>query len=261
MLANHSIPMQAKAFAVGFRVEHPQQMINAHQYHGADSKGLPAASYKVTASLKENRGVYSFCMCPGGYVVNASSEQGGLAVNGMSYQKRDGINANSAVIVSVTPYDFPGGGCNPLGGILFQRELEKRAYELGNGRIVQQLYGDYKNGRISKAYGDFPSQTKGACTFADLGILLPHDMKHAFIRGMEQFAQYIPAFNRYDTILSGMESRTSSPVRILRNEDCLSDADGIYPCGEGAGYAGGIMSAAMDGMKVAEAIAKRYASL
>lgn len=261
MLANHGISMQAKAFAVGFRVEHPQQMINAHQYHGADSKELPAASYKVTASLNENRGVYSFCMCPGGFVVNASSEQGGLAVNGMSYHKRDGSNANSAVIVSVTPDDFPGRGCNPLGGILFQRELEKRAYELGNGRIVQQLYGDYRDGKISKSYGDFPSQTKGDCTFADLGVLLPHNMKQAFIRGMEQFAQYIPAFNRYDAILSGIESRTSSPVRILRNEDCLSDAAGIYPCGEGAGYAGGIMSAAMDGMKVAEAIAKRYAPL
>lgn len=258
MLFQKEIPMEAKAFAVGFRVEHPQEMIDLHQYHGADRTNLPPASYKVTASFENQRGVYSFCMCPGGYVVNASSEEGRLAVNGMSYQKRDGRNANSAVIVAVTPDDFPGGGRHPLDGIAFQRELEKRAYVLGSGRIPQQLYGDYKLGQISKAYGDFPSQTKGAAAFADLGTLLPEVMKQAFISGMERFAGYIPDFNRYDAILSGIESRTSSPVRILRNEQYQSAIEGIYPCGEGAGYAGGIMSAAMDGMKVAEAIANYY---
>jgi len=254
MLLGHGVPMEAKAFAVGFRVEHPQEMIDVHQYHGADRTNLPPASYKVASSFKNQRGVYSFCMCPGGYVVNASSEEGGLAVNGMSYQKRDGRNANSAVIVSVTPADFPGGGSHPLGGVSFQRELERRAYVLGGGRIPQQLYGDYKSGRISDAYGGFPSQAKGMCTFADLGMLLPEGMKQAFIGGMERFAGYIPGFNRYDTVLSGIESRTSSPVRILRNEQYQSAVEGIYPCGEGAGYAGGILSAAMDGMKVAEAI-------
>lgn len=258
MLYRNKIPMEAKAFAVGFRVEHPQEMIDMHQYHGADRTYLPPASYKVTASFENQRGVYSFCMCPGGYVVNASSEEGCLAVNGMSYQKRDGRNANSAVIVAVTPDDFQRGGRHPLDGIAFQRDLEKRAYALGNGRIPQQLYGDYKLGKISKAYGDFPSQTKGAAAFADLGTLLPEVMKQAFISGMERFAGYIPDFNRYDTVLSGVESRTSSPVRILRNERYQSVVGGIYPCGEGAGYAGGIMSAAMDGMKVAEAIAGCY---
>lgn len=260
MLSDHNIPMQPKAFAVGLRIEHPQEMIQTHQYHGIDCKGLPAASYKVTASNVGQRSVFSFCMCPGGYVVNASSEQDGLAVNGMSYQKRDGKNANSAIIVSVTPDDFPDGGLHPLSGIRFQRELEKRAFALGGGRIPQQLYGDFKSGRCSVSYGDFPSQTKGACVFAELGTLLPAELKQSFIDGMEQFAQYIPAFNRYDAILSGVESRTSSPVRIVRNDDFLSEADGIYPCGEGAGYAGGIMSAAMDGMKVAEAIGKKYAA-
>lgn len=254
MLLGHGVPMEAKAFAVGFRVEHPQEMIDVHQYHGADRTNLPPASYKVASSFKNQRGVYSFCMCPGGYVVNASSEEGGLAVNGMSYQKRDGRNANSAVIVSVTPADFPGGGSHPLDGVSFQRELERRAYVLGGGRIPQQLYGDYKSGRISDAYGAFPSQAKGMCTFADLGMLLPEGMKQAFIGGMERFAGYIPGFNRYDAVLSGIESRTSSPVRILRNEQYQSAVEGIYPCGEGAGYAGGILSAAMDGMKVAEAI-------
>lgn len=258
MLFQNKLPMEAKSFAVGFRVEHPQKMIDLHQYHGADRTHLPPASYKVTSSFENQRGVYSFCMCPGGYVVNASSEEGGLAVNGMSYQKRDGRNANSAVIVAVTPDDFPGGGAHPLNGIAFQRELEKRAYILGSGRIPQQLYGDYKHGRLSKAYGEFPSQTKGTAVFADLCTLLPEVMKQAFIGGMERFAGYIPDFNRYDAILSGVESRTSSPVRILRNAQYQSVIEGIYPCGEGAGYAGGIMSAAMDGMKVAEAIGALY---
>ena len=173
----------------------------------------------------------------------------------MCYQKSDGSNANSAVIVAVTPKDFARFGNSPLCGIAFQRELEARAFALGNGKIVQQLYGDYKAGRISAAYGEFDSQTKGSRMFADLGTLLPDELKTAFINGMERFAGYIPGFNRYDAILSGIESRTSSPVRILRNETYQSAVSGIYPCGEGAGYAGGIMSAAMDGMKTAQAVA------
>ncbi len=258
MLLRRGLVMEPKAFAVGLRVEHPQEMIQSHQYHSADAAQLPAAAYKVTASFLGQRGVYSFCMCPGGYVVNASSETGGLAVNGMSYQKRDGKNANSAIIVSVTPDDFPVGGSHPLDGIAFQRELEQRAYTLGNGRIPQQLYGDYKAGRISQSYGSFASQTKGASTFADLNGLLPDALRQAFLNGMERFAQYIPGFDRYDAVLSGVESRTSSPVRILRSKQYESGVAGIYPCGEGAGYAGGIMSAAMDGMKTAEAIASRF---
>ncbi len=260
MLLGHSLRMEAKSFAVGLRVEHPQKMIDLHQYHGAVQK-LPPASYKVTASYQgehRQRGIYSFCMCPGGYVVNASSEQGALAVNGMSYQKRDGKNANSAIIVSVTPDDFPGGGAHPLNGIAFQRALEKRAYALCGGSIPQQLYGDYKIGKVSDSYGEFASQAKGACAFADLSGLLPNGMKQAFVAGMERFGGYIKGFNRYDAILSGIESRTSSPVRILRNERYESTVAGIYPCGEGAGYAGGILSAAMDGMKVAEAVGERF---
>ncbi len=254
MLSDKGFQMEAKSFAVGFRVEHPQHMINVHQYKGADMRYLPAASYKVTAPAASGRGVYSFCMCPGGYVVNASSEEHRLAVNGMSYHKRDGANANSAVIVSVSPADFPDP--SPLGGMAFQRDLEAQAYSLGGGRIPQQLYGDYVSGKLSTDYGDFASQTKGESVFANLGTLLPPEMKQAFICGMERFAGYIPGFNRYDTILSGIESRTSSPVRILRNEQLQSSIQGVYPCGEGAGYAGGIMSAAMDGLKTAEAVMK-----
>lgn len=261
MLLQKGVPMQAKPFAVGLRVEHPQKMVNAQQYKGADMRYLPPASYKVTAqsgSVGNTRGVYSFCMCPGGYVANASSQEHLLAVNGMSYHKRDGSNANSAVIVTVTPDDYPACANQPLSGVAFQQELESRAYALCGGKIPQQLYGDYKTGAVSNGYGDFASQAKGACAFADLSGLLPKPLREAFIDGMEQFARYIPDFNRYDAILSGVESRTSSPVRILRDEQFQSGIHGIYPCGEGAGYAGGIMSAAMDGMKVAEAIRALY---
>ncbi|MGN0484099.1 MAG: NAD(P)/FAD-dependent oxidoreductase [Lachnospiraceae bacterium] len=255
MLHDRAVPMEAKAFAVGLRVEHPQRFINETQYGTTDRK-LPAAPYKLTAKAKNGRGVYSFCMCPGGYVVNASSEPKHLAVNGMSYFDRDSANANSAIIVAVTPKDYPTDG--PLAGIVFQRELEARAYELANGAIPQQLYGDFKENKESVAYGSFDSCAKGKTTFANLRGLFSDSISEAFIDGMESFQRQIPNFNCNDAILSGVESRTSSPVRIWRDESFESEKRGLYPCGEGAGYAGGIMSAAMDGLKVAEAIARKY---
>ena len=255
MLFEKKVPMEAKSFAVGVRAEHPQELINHSQYGDAKAS-LPAAAYKLTAKLPDGRGVYSFCMCPGGYVVNASSEEGYLAVNGMSYSDRGSKNANSAIIVSVTPADYPGSGA--LAGVAFQRELEEKAYRLGKGGIPQQLFGDYKENRASDAYGAFESCTKGRTTFANLRGLLKDEMEQAFLSGMERFGQKIRGFDRADAILSGVESRTSSPVRITRDELFESNIKGIYPCGEGAGYAGGIMSAAMDGLKVAEAIAGRY---
>jgi uncharacterized FAD-dependent dehydrogenase len=256
MLSKTPLVIEAKSFAIGMRVEHPQDMMNRQQYHDADMKYLTPASYKVTAKLENGRGVYSFCMCPGGYVVNASSEEGHLAVNGMSYYNRDGSNANSAIIVSVTPKDFPNDG--PLGGIAFQRDLEEKAYQAANGKIPQQLFGDFEKNVVSTEYGTYESTTKGASAFADLRQLFSPEITDSFIQGMHSFAKYIPEFDRSDAILSGVESRTSSPVRITRNEAFMSNVEGIYPCGEGAGYAGGIMSAAMDGLKVAEAIATRY---
>lgn len=259
MLFEKKIPMESKAFAVGLRAEHPQEIISISQYGKEASKILPPAPYKVTSNTPEGRGVYSFCMCPGGYVVNASSEKGNLAVNGMSYYKRDSKNANSAIIVSVTPKDFGGEG--PLAGIAFQRKLEKTAYEMGKGKIPQQLYGDFKKKRLSASYGEFSSCTKGDAVFAPLHTLLPGEIYNSFIEGMESFPGKIPDFNREDVILSGVESRTSSPVRILRDEKLKSDVRGIYPCGEGAGYAGGIMSAAMDGLKTAEEVARNYAPI
>lgn len=244
--------MEPKSFAVGFRVEHPQEGINRQQYGDLYYKKLPAAPYKVTANLENGRGVYSFCMCPGGYVVNASSEEGRLAVNGMSYSGRDGSNANSAIIVSVSPNDFSGD--DALSGVRFQEELESRAYALGEGKIPQQLFGDYCKNRPSDTYGSFESTSKGAAVLCNLRGLLPEELETSFMDGMHAFCRAIPDFDREDAILSGVESRTSSPVRIPRDEAFESAVSGIYPCGEGAGYAGGIMSAAMDGLKVAEAI-------
>lgn len=255
MLLSHGVPMGAKPFAVGLRVEHPQEMVSRAQYKDA-WLSLPPASYKLTANAG-GRGVYSFCMCPGGYVVNASSEQGRLAVNGMSFHKRDGNNANSAIIVSVTEQDF--GGSGPLSGVAFQRALEERAYALGGGAIPQQLYGDFKRKRKSASFGAFCSATCGQAQFGSLHELFEPSIYESFLFGMERFAGSIPGFNREDAILSGIESRTSSPVKIYREENFQSGIRGLYPCGEGAGYAGGILSAAMDGMKVAEAIAMEYA--
>lgn len=253
MLYDRNISMSAKAFAVGFRVEHPQERVNNLQYGEEFGKKLPAAPYKVTANTKSGRGVYSFCMCPGGYVVNASSEEKRLAVNGMSYFKRDGKNANSAMIVSVGPEDYPDD--SPLGGVKFQQQIEKRAYEAANGSIPQQLFGDFEKNQVSESYGDFESETKGKTAFANLRQILPEEMNQAFIEGMHMVGNRVKGFDRPDAILSGVESRTSSPVRIWRDEGFVSNLKGLYPCGEGAGYAGGIMSAAMDGMKIAEQIA------
>ncbi len=250
------LKISAKPFAVGFRVEHPQDMINKAAYGENSIANLPVATYKLTAKTTSGRGVYSFCMCPGGYVVNASSEEGRTAINGMSYSARDGKNANSAIIITVTPDDF--GGKEPLNGILFQRKLEELAYRAGGGNIPQQLYGDFKNSVISASYGRYESEIKGHAQFANLRGILPDELGKAFIEGMEHFGKIIDGFNRDDAILSAIESRTSSPVRIERDENFTASKKWIYPCGEGAGYAGGITSAAMDGIKTAQAIANRF---
>lgn len=269
MLFHKKIPMEAKPFAVGLRVEHSQQMINESQYGEAYPEELPAAPYKTAAKTKDGRGVYSFCMCPGGYVVNASSETERLCVNGMSYSGRDGKNANSAVIVTVTPKDF--GSDHPLAGIAFQRKLEENAYRAGEGRVPVQTYGSFKacveaegtDGCPSsgKAFSEalnkaaFLPAIKGRYVLTDITGVLPKALNAGIVEGIEQFAKEIKGFNRPDTLLSAVEARTSSPVRILRNEELTSAVSGLYPCGEGAGYAGGITSAAMDGIRVAEAIA------
>lgn len=255
-LNDKGVNMGAKNFAVGFRVEHPQEMINMAMYGEDYPHILPASPYKVTSNFPNGRGVYSFCMCPGGYVVNSSSEEGRTVVNGMSYSGRNGNNANSAIIVSVTPMDF--GANDALAGMRYQQLLEEKNYKLCNGKIPQQLFGDFCDNRTTIQYGDFASTTKGGTEFANLRGLMSLGMEESFIAGMKHFGHIVPKFDRFDAILSGMETRTSSPIRINRDELYECNVSGVYPCGEGAGYAGGITSAAMDGIKVAEAIIKRY---
>ena len=254
-LYEKNVKMVAKEFAVGFRVEHERRFIDYHQY-GEYADILGSAPYKLACKLNNGRGVYSFCMCPGGYVVNSSSEEKHLVVNGMSYSKRDGKNSNSAIIVSVGEKEFDMN--HPLSGIEYQRKLESLAYELGKGKIPQQLLGDFVNHKESTGFGAFSSAHKGEAAFADLNPLFSEEMRESFIDGMKLFDKKMKGYYNEEAILSGVESRTSSPIRILRNEDFMSDVKGLYPCGEGAGYAGGITSAAMDGLKVAERIAKFY---
>ena len=256
MLHRRGIFMQPKSFAVGLRMEHPQKMINMDLYGEEENETLGAASYKVTHTCQNGRGVYSFCMCPGGYVVNASSEEGMLAVNGMSYQARDSKNANSALIVTVSPEDFPEEGV--LGGITFQRNLEKAAWELGKGRIPVQLFEDFKEHRKSTEFGEVMPQMKGAYVLTDVRSILPKEIGDSIEEGVTAFGRKIKGFDRPDALLSGIESRTSSPVRIVRDRQGCANIEGIYPCGEGAGYAGGITSAAMDGIKTAEFICEKF---
>ena len=258
-LYKKNVPMEAKDFAVGLRVQHPQDVIDRSQYGKENLKiSLPASSYKLADKTTVNRGVYSFCMCPGGYVVNASSEEGKLAVNGMSYSGRDSGVANSAIIVSVTKEDF--GNDHPLAGVKFQRELEEKAYQLGKSSIPVQYYHDFAgaNGKREYIKEPFEPRIKGEYTFSNLRTLFSSSINTAFIEGMTKFGGVIPGVDDDFCILAGVESRTSSPVRITRGSDCESAIKGLYPCGEGAGYAGGITSAAMDGLAIAEAIAKKY---
>ncbi len=262
MLYQKRCRIEPKPFAVGMRVEHPQSLINRSQYGKDENPVLGNAPYKVTARAANGRGVYSFCMCPGGYVVNASSEEKRLAVNGMSYSKRDGSNANSAIIVSVSPEDY--GSDDPLAGIEFQRRLEEKAYELSGGRVPVERYGDYRRALWGEEQADregnmisqdFPPCIKGEWEYAAVHTILPRELSEAFVDGMEQFGRIIKGFNDGNALVEGIESRTSSPVRIVRDESFQASFKGLYPCGEGAGYAGGITSAAMDGIHVAEMVA------
>jgi len=255
MLLNSGLHMEGKSFAVGVRIEHEQEMVNLAQY-GRTSYSLPPASYKLTAKLENGRGVYTFCMCPGGYVVNASSEEGALAVNGMSYHNRAGKNANSAVVVTVNPADFGTG--HPLAGMAFQRQLEQKAFQIGKGKIPVQLFADFCADKLSSGLGEITPNIKGDYTFANLREIFPETISLSLTEGIKKFNDRLHGFSSESAVLSGVESRTSSPVRIPRGETLVSSIDGIYPCGEGAGYAGGITSAAIDGLKTAEAIAQKY---
>ena len=252
MLNDNNVSMKPKNFAIGLRIEHPREMIDKSQY-GDSYKMLDPASYKLTYQTKNNRSVYSFCMCPGGYVVNASSEENKLCVNGMSNYKRDEKNSNSAIVVNVTTDDFNN---ELFGGIELQRKLEEKAYIEGKGKIPVQLYKDFKDNIKSTKLGEITPNTKGEYTLSNLNNILPEYISESIKEAIPVFGRRIKGFDREDAILLGIEARTSSPVVIVRDEELNSSIEGLYPCGEGAGYAGGITTAAIDGIKVAEKIVK-----
>jgi len=254
MLHNKGINMCNKPFAVGVRVMHSQDMISRNQY-GDFYKYLRPASYKLTYNTSSGRGVYSFCMCPGGYVVNASSENGRLVVNGMSNYKRESGIANSAIVVTVNESDY---GNNLFDGVKFQENLEALAYKLGNGNIPIQRYDDYVKCVKSSGFGNVVPKFMGNVCFSDLNLLFTDDINNSLKEAMDYFNGRIKGFNLGDTILAGVESRTSSPIKIIRDESFMCNVLGIYPAGEGCGYAGGIVSAAVDGIKVFESISSMY---
>lgn len=255
MLFNNGINIIPKAFSVGVRIEHPQRLIDEDRYGKyADDKLLGAADYKLSHHLKDSRGVYTFCMCPGGSVIGAASEAGGVVTNGMSYHARNGLNSNSAFLVSVTPKDF---GSKTFDGIEFQKMIEQKAYKMGGEDYSApcQKFGDFLNGRVSDGlFTDVTPTYLPGVKCADINTLLPKFVTDAMKQASYAFSERIKCFNMADAVITAPETRTSSPVRIVRNDKLMSSVYGLYPCGEGAGYAGGIVSAAVDGIRCALAV-------
>ncbi len=251
-LLERNVPMEAKPFSMGVRIEHKQETVDFSQY-GCENPALPPASYKLVQHLPD-RTVYSFCMCPGGYVVAAASEEGGIVTNGMSNCAREGDNANAALLVSVNPEDYPTGG--PLGGMYWQREIEQKAFSLtGSYRAPAQRVGDFLAGKPTEEAGEITPTYRPGVHFCDLHSVLPPVITDALKAAIPLLDRQLPRFSNPDAILTAPETRSSSPVRILRGENRESiGLSGLYPAGEGAGYAGGIMSAAIDGILTAEAI-------
>jgi len=263
MLHKRGVYIEAKPFSIGLRIEHPQSLIDRARYGGnAGNPQLGAADYKLVHHASNGRSVYSFCMCPGGTVVAATSEPGRVVTNGMSQYSRNERNANSGIVVGIAPEDYAANSsdpCSPLAGMEFQRRWESRAYELGGGNYCApgQLVGDFLAGRPSTRFGSVqPSYTPGV-HLCDLSSALPDYAIAAIREALPAFAKQIKGFDLADAVLTGVETRTSSPIRIKRHDDDLQSINtrGLYPAGEGAGYAGGILSAAVDGIRVAEAVA------
>ncbi len=253
MLEKMGIPMEPKAFSMGVRIEHKQSMVDMAQY-GQLSPDLPPADYKLV-SHQEDATVYTFCMCPGGYVVAAASEAGGVVTNGMSFSDRAGENANAAVLVTVQPKDYPYPG--PLGGTVWQREIEEKAYQIAGGyQAPAQRFGDFLEGRASTGEGAVRPTYLPGVHWCDLHQVLPSFITDNLKKGIVDLDKRLKGFADPDAVLTGPETRSSSPVRIVRDESGQSQLIGLYPAGEGAGYAGGIMSAAVDGMEAAEAVLK-----
>lgn len=255
-LNTHNVSIESKPFAIGVRIEHPQQMIDKNQYGSPMLRGkLGAAEYKLTYQ-SASRGVYSFCMCPGGEVVAASSEKGTVVTNGMSRYKRDEENANAAILVTVKPSDY--GDTSPLAGMYFQRNLEKKAFQSAGANYYAPatLVGDYLKNEISDRFGKIKASYKPGVTFVNFNDLLPEFINEPIKEALKYFDQKITGFAREDAVLTGIETRSSSPIRIIRDKETYESENikGLFPCGEGAGYAGGIMSSAVDGINVAEKI-------
>jgi uncharacterized FAD-dependent dehydrogenase len=255
MLHARGVFMEPKPFSIGFRIEHPQSMIDAHRYgRFAGHKLLGAADYKLVHHATNGRSVYSFCMCPGGTVVAAASEPGRVVTNGMSQYSRNERNANAGIVVGITPSDYPGG---VLAGVEFQRRWEAAAFVAGGAdyRAPGQLVGDFLNHRPSQSFGEVIPSYKPGVTLTDLSPCLPDYAIEAIREALPAFGRQIAGFDRADAVLTGVETRTSSPLRITRGKDFQSlNIRGLYPAGEGAGYAGGILSAGVDGIKVAQAV-------
>ena len=249
-LYEHNANMERKNFSVGVRIEHSQEMLNIAQYGKNSKLKLPPAEYKLVYHGKD-RSCYTFCMCPGGEVIASSSEEGTIVTNGMSKFARDGKNANSAVLVNVTPDDF--AGTSPLAGMHFQKELEEKAFKLGGSNYFApiQTVRDFINNKKTEKIASIEPSYKPGVTFSNLNEILPKLVSDTLKEGIQYFDTKIKGFASDDAILTGVETRSSSPVTIKRDENMMSNIKGIYPCGEGAGYAGGIMSAAVDGINVA----------
>ena len=265
MLHERGVYIEPKPFSIGFRIEHPQGLIDRARFGpNAGNAILGAADYKLVHHASNGRAVYSFCMCPGGTVVAATSEEGRVVTNGMSQYSRNERNANAGIVVGIEPADFPADMQNPLGGIDFQRHWESRAYELGGGNYNApgQLVGDFVAGRASTAFGSVEPSFKPGVHLTDLATALPDYAVVAMREALPAFDKTIPGFFMPDAVLTAVETRTSSPIRIKRRDDDLQSLNvaGLYPAGEGAGYAGGIMSAGIDGIRVAEAAARAIAA-
>ncbi len=261
-LAARGVFMEPKPFSIGVRIEHPQSMIDRHRYGAAAGHPiLGAADYKLVHHASNGRSVYSFCMCPGGTVVAAASEPGRVVTNGMSQYSRNERNANAGIVVGITPADYPGG---VLAGVEFQRRWEEAAFTAGGGTYAApgQLVGDFLASRPSTAFGEVIPSYKPGVTLTDLSLCLPEFAVTAMREALPAFAREIAGFSRADAVMTGVETRTSSPLRITRGKDFQSlNVQGLYPAGEGAGYAGGILSAGVDGIKVAEAVGRSLAAV
>ncbi|MHB1248749.1 MAG: NAD(P)/FAD-dependent oxidoreductase [Polaromonas sp.] len=261
MLHARGVHIEAKPFSIGFRVEHPQSLIDRARWgRHAGNPLLGAAEYKLVHHASNGRSVYSFCMCPGGTVVAATSEPGCVVTNGMSQYSRNERNANAGIVVGIEPRDYPGHEAgDPLAGMALQRRLESQAFALGGGnyRAPAQLVGDFVAGRASTALGNVMPSYQPGVVIGDLSSALPGYAIDAMREAFPVFGQKIKGFDSPDAVLTGVETRTSSPIRMNRGDDLQSlNVHGLYPAGEGASYAGGILSAAVDGIKVAEALAR-----